>query len=257
MARKRKDTGEQGPVQGKWDLPAGWEWKRLGEICPANRKKIQPATKPELPYIGMEHIEPYTGMQCGQDIFGHMKSAGVHFFPGDVLYGRLRPYLSKVFLARQEGACSPEFIVFEENNNLSNKYLVYFLRSGDFVNFASHPDNTSGERPRIDYATIAAHPIPLPPSLQDQKRIVERIDSLFAELDKAEETLRHTITLCEQYKQSVLKAAVTGELSKEWRKANNKKWNIKKLKDALLEVITGPFGSALHKEDYIWWHSSY
>lgn len=63
------------------------------------------------------------------------------------------------------------------------------------------------------------HLIPVPP-LNEQRRIVEKIETLFARLDQGEAALRHTQTLLARYRQSVLKAAVTGELTRDWRAAN-------------------------------------
>ncbi|HIY71971.1 MAG TPA: restriction endonuclease subunit S [Candidatus Luteimonas excrementigallinarum] len=64
--------------------------------------------------------------------------------------------------------------------------------------------------------TVRDIPLPLPP-LNEQRRIVEKIETLFAELDKGEESLRQVQTLLARYRQSVLKAAVTGELTADWR----------------------------------------
>lgn len=64
--------------------------------------------------------------------------------------------------------------------------------------------------------TVRDIPLPLPP-LNEQRRIVKKIDTLFAELDKGEESLRQVQTLLARYRQSVLKAAVTGELTADWR----------------------------------------
>lgn len=68
----------------------------------------------------------------------------------------------------------------------------------------------------INRKPFLAHPCALPP-LNEQRRIVEKIDTLFAELDKGEESLRQVQTLLARYRQSVLKAAVTGELTADWR----------------------------------------
>ena len=78
-----------------------------------------------------------------------MKSAAVHFKSGDVLYGRLRPYLNKVYRPNFEGLCSAEFIVFPEGARVHGSYLQYFLNSASFTNFASHLN--AGDRPRVDF----------------------------------------------------------------------------------------------------------
>src|SRR5436190_23093397 len=93
-------------------LPNGWAWATLGEIVQPTRPKYNPADYPDLSFIGMEHIEAHTMRLLGTVPAGTMRSNAVHFMPHDVLYGRLRPYLNKVFLPDFEGLCSAEFIVF-------------------------------------------------------------------------------------------------------------------------------------------------
>jgi type I restriction enzyme S subunit len=69
----------------------------LGEVVRPNRPRVKPESMPDAPFIGMEHIEAHTMKLLGTVPAATMKSSAVHFKPGDVLYGRLRPYLNKVF----------------------------------------------------------------------------------------------------------------------------------------------------------------
>ena len=78
---------------------------------------------------------------------------------------------------------------------------------------------SSGDRPRVKFDSIADFEFLLPP-LNEQRRIVEKIETLFARLDKGEEALRAVRTLLARYRQSVLKAAVTGQLTADWRADN-------------------------------------
>ena len=143
-----------------------------------------------------------------------MKSNGVHFLPGDVLYGRLRPYLNKVYRADFEGACSAEFIVFGSSQHLDSDFLKYLLHQRSFVSFASHI--VSGDRPRVDFDAISDFSLGLPPT-NEQERIVAKIDELLSDIDKGEENLKRVQVLLKCYRQSVLKAAVTGEQTRDWR----------------------------------------
>ena len=68
----------------------------LGEVVKPTRPRVRPADHPDLPFVGMEHIEAHTMKLLGTVPASTMKSSAVHFGPGDVLYGRLRPYLNKV-----------------------------------------------------------------------------------------------------------------------------------------------------------------
>jgi type I restriction enzyme S subunit len=138
-----------------------------------------------------------------------MKSSAVHFQPGDVLYGRLRPYLNKVYRPDFEGLCSAEFIVFPKTENLDSRYLQYFLNSAEFVSYATHLN--AGDRPRVDFDQLAPYPFPVAP-LDQQKRIVAEIEKQFSRLDKAVANLKRVKANLKRYKAAVLKAAVEGRL---------------------------------------------
>lgn len=192
------------------ELPEGWTLKPIGELVQPTRPRVSPSEKPDLPFLGMDHIEAQTMRLLGSVPASSMKSSAVHFQPGDVLYGRLRPYLNKVFQPAFEGLCSAEFIVFPEADELDNKYLQYFLNSSGFVRYATSLN--SGDRPRVKFEQFASHCIPLPPTVDEQKRIVAKIEELFSHIDAGVEGLKKTQRLLKQYRQSVLKAAVTGEI---------------------------------------------
>lgn len=194
--------------------PIGWARTRLGEIIPKARPKTPADPESVLPFIGMDHIEPETFVLTGQARFAEMKSAGSYFMPGDVLYGRLRPYLNKVHKAKFEGVASAEFIVLPSAPHFDADFIRFLLHRRDFVDFAM--TRSSGDRPRVKFDGIADYEFALPP-LSEQQRIVEKIETLFAELDKGEEALREVQRQLARYRQSVLKAAVNGELTADWR----------------------------------------
>ncbi|MBS0165295.1 MAG: hypothetical protein JSR29_04380 [Nitrospira sp.] len=150
-----------------------------------------------------------------------MKSSAVHFQPGDVLYGRLRPYLNKVYRPEFEGLCSAEFIVFPKTGGLDSRYLQYFLNSSAFVSFASHLN--AGDRPRVDFEQLAPFPFPIA-SPQEQQRIVAEIEKQFSRLDEAVASLKRTKANLKRYKAAVLKAAVEGKFgsrdARGWTRTN-------------------------------------
>lgn len=181
----------------------------LGEVVRPNRPRVKPESMPDAPFIGMEHVEAHTMKLLGSVPAATMKSSAIHFKPGDVLYGRLRPYLNKVFRATFEGLCSAEFIVFPENERIDGRYLQYFLNSGSFVRFATHLN--AGDRPRVDFDQIAPYKIPVP-SLAHQREIVAELEKQFSRLDEAVANLQRVKANLKRYKASVLKAAVEGRL---------------------------------------------
>jgi type I restriction enzyme S subunit len=157
----------------------------------------------------MEHIEAHTMKLLGTVPAATMKSSAVYFKPGDVLYGRLRPYLNKVYRPTFEGLCSAEFIVLPETERLDGKYLQYFLNSGAFVRFASHLN--AGDRPRVDFDQIAARELPVPP-VDMQRCIVAEIERQFSRLDEAVANLQRVKANLKRYKAAVLKGAVEARI---------------------------------------------
>ncbi len=156
----------------------------------------------------MEHIEAHTMKLLGTVPAGIMKSSAVHFQPDDVLYGRLRPYLNKVYRPDFEGLCSAEFIVFPKTESISSRYLQYFLNSSSFASYASHLN--VGDRPRVDFEQLSPYPFPVAP-FEQQKRIVAEIEKQFSRLDEAVANLKRVKANLKRYKASVLKAAVEGK----------------------------------------------
>jgi type I restriction enzyme, S subunit len=173
-----------------------------------------PSEKPNLPFIGMENIEAHTMKLLGTVPAGTMKSSAVHFQPDDVLYGRLRPYLNKVYRPDFEGLCSAEFIVFPKTESIISRYLQYFLNSSSFASYASHLN--AGDRPRVDFEQLSPYPFPVAP-YEQQQRIVEEIEKQFSRLDEAVASLKRVKANLKRYKAAVLKVAVEGKLTEDWR----------------------------------------
>lgn len=181
----------------------------LGEVVKPTRPRVKPSDHPNLPFIGMEHVEAHSMKLLGTVPAATMKSSAVYFKPGDVLYGRLRPYLNKVYRPTFEGLCSAEFIVLPENERVNGGYLQYFLNSSAFVRYASHLN--AGDRPRVDFDQLAPYEIPLP-DVDDQRRIVAEIEKQFSRIDEAVANLRRVKANLKRYKAAVLKAALEGHL---------------------------------------------
>jgi type I restriction enzyme S subunit len=176
-----------------------------------------PADFPNEPYLGLDDIEAHTTRLLGSKSSESMKSTAKRFYPGDVLYSRLRPYLNKVWLADRTGLCSSEFIVIPSNADVDGAFLKYRLNAMDFVSFANSLN--AGDRPRVDFDQIGVFHLP-PFSLQYQKRIVAKIEELFSELEAGEASLRKARRQLGVYRQSLLKQAFEGKLTQKWRTQN-------------------------------------
>jgi type I restriction enzyme S subunit len=192
------------------DLPSGWTCVPLKELVEATRPRISPREADGLPFIGMDHIESQTMRLLGTVPASTMKSAGVRFEPGDVLYGRLRPYLNKVYRPDFNGLGSAEFIVLTPSARLDGEYLSYLLNSADFVRFASGVN--TGDRPRVDFKQIGTYLVPLP-ELEEQRQIVEAIDVQVSRIDAAVAGLRRAQHGLQQFVAAALQAAYEQRLN--------------------------------------------
>ena len=166
------------------NVPDGWRAVSLGDVVrPETRREvpIQP-----LPYIGMEHVEAGSGRITATSDASIIRSSSPLVDMGDVLYGRLRPYLNKVAVAPQEAYASGEFIVFRGNHEIDARFLKWRLTAEDFVRFATALN--SGDRPRVKWPQMAGVRFPLPP-LPEQRRIVEMLEEHMAHLDAADASL--------------------------------------------------------------------
>ncbi len=94
------------------ELLTGWVETQLGGIVYLSDEKVEPLAIQEMPYIGLEHIEKDTGKLLGIGKSNEVRSTKSKFYSGDLLYGKLRPYLNKVYLANFDGVCSTDILVF-------------------------------------------------------------------------------------------------------------------------------------------------
>ena len=186
-----------------------WSSASLGDVVRNIRGRVLPSEQPHLPFVGMDNVESQTMRLLGTSNATSMKSAAIHFESGDVLYGRLRPYLNKVFTADFNGLASAEFIPLSALPGIVPKFVQYRLNSADFVSYTSGLD--TGDRPRVDFEQIGAFQLEVPPT-REQHRIVEAVESHLTRLDEAVASLERVQRNLKRYRASVLKSAVEGRL---------------------------------------------
>ena len=191
------------------DFPAVWVIATLGDVTFPRGVKVKPSEMGNAPFIGLKSIEAHSMKLLDVGRTRDVKSAGSYFGRGDVLYGRLRPYLNKVYQPDFSGLASGEFIVFPSQSHLVNAYLKYFLNQLEFASFATRLN--TGDRPRVDFDQLQDYPFPLPP-LPEQHRIVAEIEKQFTRLDASEAALKRVQANLKRYRASVLKAACEGKL---------------------------------------------
>jgi type I restriction enzyme S subunit len=178
-------------------------------------------------FVPMPAVEALTGRMDTSDArpYSTVKKGFTAFATGDVLFAKITPCMEngKMAIAPRlphgVGFGSTEFHVMRPLDDLDERYLYYFVSSSAFRHEAQHNMTGAVGQKRVPRPWLENQRIPLPP-LPEQRRIVEKIETLFARLDKAEEAVRQVQALLKRYRQSVLKAAVTGDLTADWREAN-------------------------------------
>ena len=218
-------------------MRAGWEVKKLGDVCGFD--KFQAIHK-NLPYVGLENIESNTASFLGSLDSQSVKSATFRFTCNHILYGRLRPYLNKVLAPEFEGHCSTEIFPIKPNTSLLREYLLYwFLREQTVEQI--NATCTGARMPRADMSAVLNFDFLLPP-FAEQQRIVAILDQAFEGIAKArtnaEQNLQNARALFESHLQSVFTQCGEG-------------WIQNKLAAFTITISTGPFGSLLHKSDYV------
>lgn len=158
----------------KRQLPDGWRWVRLGEVCEQDRQLIEPGTSlaASRSYLSLEHIASGTGriLRHPSEAMGDEgRSTTFAFDPQHILYGKLRPYLNKVALPDFEGRCTTELIPLLPKNGATRHFLAWLLRRHETVDAAMR-GKTGSRMPRANMDDLLALDIPCPPP-SEQKRI--------------------------------------------------------------------------------------
>lgn len=194
-------------------MKAGWENKRLGDVCQIDKSQ---GIYTDLPYIGLENIESHTARFIGSAEPQAVKSSTFRFSASHVLYGRLRPYLNKVLAPDFEGHCSTEIFPLKPTAYLKREYLLYWLLSNETVD-RINATCTGARMPRADVNELLDFEFPLP-SLSEQHRIVAILDEAFAGIStakaNAEKNLQNARALFESHLQSVFILCDSGWVSK-------------------------------------------
>lgn len=229
-------------------VPENWVWVRLGAVCYASKEKSNDFSN-DIKYIGLEHLEKDKGI-VGFSSADKVKSTKNAFKEGQILYGRLRPYLNKHDITSFDGVCSTDILVFEATNLVANVLVDKFFNLPFFIEYVV--SNSKGiNLPRVSEETVLNTTFPLPP-LSEQQRIVERIEELFAKLDEAKERLQEAADSFAVRKAAILHKAFTGELTKQWRFENgvsDECWEEKTIGE-ICKIGSGGTPSRKHEEYY-------
>lgn len=197
------------------DLPPSWALTTLGAVTDYGKtEKAEPGDIPgESWVLELEDIEKDSSRILQRLTQSERQSLSTknRFDAGDVLYGKLRPYLNKVVIADAPGFCTTEIIPVRASPALDRRYLFHWFKHPAFLKYveaASHGMNM----PRLGTDAGRAAPLVLAPR-PEQTRIADQLDSLLARIQACQDRLEAIPALLKRFRQAVLRAAVNGELT--------------------------------------------
>lgn len=191
------------------------ESRRMADVLDFRYELVHPGdgTTGPLRFVGLQHIEASTGKRKGEDhiLAQELDGRKFRFSPGEIVYGYLRPYLNKVWIADCEGICSVDQYVLRPRLPLvDTSYLAYFMRSPLFVEQANSLTNNL-LLPRLRSGLLASIRVPVP-SLGRQREIVGQLDTFVAALESVKQLQAETAAELDALLPSVLDRAFKGEL---------------------------------------------
>lgn len=205
------------------ELPAGWAMPAIQDVCSAVSKRGPSTDQPTFQYIDLGAIDNRSkaiAEASELQVKDAPSRAKQIVNKGDVVFSNVRVYLENIAIVPDEldgEVASTAFCVLRPKAGIESRYLYYYVSSKPFIQ--SVTDLQRGNSPpSVQDGDVKSQRIPLAPT-PEQKRIVSKIDELFSRIDEGARALRQVSTLVERYRQSVLKAAVTGELTRDWREA--------------------------------------
>jgi type I restriction enzyme S subunit len=177
-------------------LPKRWEARRLKtQVMNINEKSLPVGQF----YIGMENISSWTAsyIKTSTETEGECKC----FETEDVLFGKLRPYLGKVYLAEKNGVCSSEFLVLRKFNG-NSAFLKYIFLNYNLVMFIN-ASTYGAKMPRASWDFIGNCIIPLPPR-DEQDQIVRFLDWKVSQINKLINAKRRQVELLREKRRVVI-----------------------------------------------------
>lgn len=182
-----------------------WEVNKFGEIALRRGERIDPRRVGVQNFcVELEHIGQASGQLLGNTATDEHSSLKSVFRAGDVLFGKLRAYLRKYWLADRDGVCSTEiWALVAQGRMVTPEFLFQMVQVEDFVDAASMAYGT--HMPRSDWSVVKNYEVPLP-HIDEQTAIAAVLSDMDAELAALELRLAKTRAL----KQGMMQELLTG-----------------------------------------------
>lgn len=220
--KKQKPLAEIDEQAQPFDLPMDWVWTPLGEITNFGITTKKDEIPDDAWVLDLEDIEKDTSRLLQKARFYERNSLSDKnsFTKGDVLYGKLRPYLNKVLVAEEDGFCTTEILPFRCYGPFVAHYFMIVLKSPYFLNYVN-AKSYGMKMPRLGTEDGRQAFFPLPP-LVEQNRIAAKVDELMAlcdrlEAQQADAESAHT-QLVQALLDSLTQASDSTDFSANWQR---------------------------------------
>ena len=188
-------------------LPNHWALRRL-KSCAIDVADLTNHRNRDDVYVALEHVEGWTGKITEPDEEATFESQVKRFKAGDILFGKLRPYLAKVAQPKRDGVCVGEFLVLRPHAGvITSDYLERLTRSKPVIN-AIDASTFGAKMPRADWHFMGNMALPLPP-LNEQAAIVRYLDHTDEIINRYISAKERLIALMREQRQAVIHQAVT------------------------------------------------
>lgn len=220
------------------NLPQAWKLRQFGKCCKKISDNYKPVENGNTPYIGLEHIASGFPKLVDIGIESEVKSSKTKFCVNDILFGKLRPYLRKAILAKFNGICSTDILVFRVNDELSPEFLIYLVHSDPFIKYAIST-TTGVNHPRTSWNAIKNLEIPLPP-IKEQKIIAGVLSLVQNAIRQQEKAIALTTELKKALMQKLFTEGLRGEAQKQTEIGLiPESWNLIKCSQLCKEITVG------------------
>ena len=206
---KREKEGAQNP-EGTEFVPEGWKRVKFSDIAEVKSNLVSPQDYQDFPHIAPDNIEKATGRLLSYHTIKEDKvtSPKHRFYPGQILYSKIRPYLSKVVIVDFDGLCSADMYPIETTEN--TRYLWYYMLSNEFL-LQALSGKSRTVLPKINQKELAQIKVLVPPP-DEQIVIVEKLDRIFMNEQKNYKIVRYSLSQIDLLKKSILARAFRGQL---------------------------------------------
>ncbi len=192
---------------------------RLGDVLRLRKEVVHPHDKPtgQATFVGLEHLEVGTGRRTGslQLDLSHLMGRKPRFHEGDIVYGYLRPYLNKVWVAEFDGLCSVDQYVYEVDRSVAEPdFVAWFMRSPTYL--AKAPVAAGpGQLPRIRLEEVAAVEVDLP-DLDRQRSIVSSLREQMAVMERARAAAETQLNAAQALSVAYIRSAFEESKTRHW-----------------------------------------